>query len=270
MNLKNLARAVYARLPEGDLRHRLAAWLYRRMYRDAVADCRWEGGTMTVALREGVTVRSVRAFDPAPLAADFAGCALPAGAVVMDVGGNIGAVASYLALRVGPTGHVITFEPDPANLEILRRNLELNGATNVTVVEQGAWEEVGALEFRAGGNYTSSFVPTDYIEREPGRYTSVRVPVTTIDAVAAQLNLARLDLVKMDIEGSEGPALRGARRTLQRLRPDVIVETHIVRGHSTEGEVRTVLSEAGYADVRGEQHGADTSVVFARGRRQPS
>lgn len=269
MSLKNIARAIYARMPEGDLRHRLAAWVYRRMYRPALADCRWQGGVFSVCTREHIEVRSVRAFDPAPLVADFKDCSLPAGATVMDIGGNVGAVACYLAKRIGAQGRVISFEPDPANISIFRRNLELNGVANVTLVEQGAWSEEGALEFRAGGNYTSSFVPTDHIERAPTQYRTVRVPVTTMDAVAAQIGLERLDLVKMDIEGSEVQALHGARRMLLRLRPDVIVETHVVQGRSTEGEVRTALSEAGYADVRSHRHDADTSVVFARGRHSP-
>ena len=263
MSLKNLARSVRAALPDGPLRNRLAAAAYRVMYGRALADCAWRGGAFVVRTPDGTEVRSVREFDPAPLASDFASGAPGPGAVAMDVGGNIGAVASWLARRVGPAGRVVVFEPDAGNLAVLRRNLDLNGAANVDVIEKGAWESEGALEFHAGGNYTSSFRETDYVQQHPDLYQVVRLPVTTIDAEVARLGLQRLDLIKMDIEGSEGPALRGALATLRRLRPAVVVETHVVRGTPTLDEVRTVLRDAGYTDLR-VQPDPETPAVVAR------
>ena len=263
MSLKNLARSVRAALPEGPMRNRLAALAYRWMYRGRLADCAWRGDAFVVRTPDGTQVRSVREFDPAPLASDFAAGPPGPGAVVMDVGGTIGAVACWLAVRVGAAGRVIVFEPDAGNLETLRRNIVLNGVANVELIEKGAWESAGELEFHAGGNYTSSFRPTDYIEKRPDLYRVVRIPVTTIDAEVARLGLGRLDCIKMDIEGSEGPALRGARETLRRLRPAVIVETHRVEGRATLDEVREVLRDAGYADVR-VQPDDETPVVLAR------
>jgi hypothetical protein len=101
------------------------------------------------------------------------------------------------------------------------------------------------------------------VQQHPDLYRVVRLPVTTIDAEAARLGLPRLDLIKMDIEGSEGPALRGALATLRRLRPAVIVETHVVRGVPTLDEVRAVLRDAGYTDVR-VQPDPETPAVVAR------
>lgn len=264
MSLKNFARSVRAAMPDGPMRNRLAAAAYRIMYGRALAECAWRGNAFVVRTPDGTEVRSVREFDPAPLAADFAGGAPGPGSVVMDVGGNIGAVASWLARRVGPAGRVIVFEPDAGNLVTLRRNLALNGVANAEVVEKGAWESAGTLEFHAGGNYTSSFRETDYVRKRPDLYRVVSLPVTTIDAEVARLGLQRLDLIKMDIEGSEGPALRGARDTLRRLRPAVVVETHTVQGRPTLDEVRGVLGEAGYTDIR-VQPDEETPVVTARG-----
>ncbi|MBU4459814.1 MAG: FkbM family methyltransferase [Verrucomicrobia bacterium] len=263
MSLKNLARSVRAAMPEGALRNRLAALAYRVLYGRALAGCAWRDGAFVVRTPDGTEVRSVREFDPAPLADDFAAGAPGAGAVAMDVGGNIGAVASWLARRVGPSGRVVVFEPDAANLVTLRRNLVLNGVANVDVVEKGAWESAGVLEFHAGGNYTSSFRETDYVQKRPDLYQAVCLPVTTIDIEVARLGLARLDLIKMDIEGSEGPALRGARETLRRFRPAVVVETHTVQGRPTLDEVQSILREAGYTEIR-VQPDEETPVVTAR------
>jgi len=266
MNWKRLARAVHARLPEGPMRARLSAAAYRWLYRGRLALCAWRTGRFVVRTRDGVEVASVREFDPAPLAHDFDGIELPPGAVVLDVGANIGAVACWLARRVGPTGRIVVFEPDPANLAVLRRNVELNALDSVVIVERGAWESEGELEFLAGGGYTSSFCRTNYVDEHPERYRRVRVPVTTIDAEVERLALPRVDLIKMDIEGGEGPALRGARRTLERFRPAVVVESHIVEGRSTLPDIRSALQAAGYRQIE-VRPDPETSVVIARGER---
>lgn len=266
MNLKNLARRVYAHIPDGTLKNRLAAAAYRRMYGAALAECAWRGGEFVVRTPDGTAVRSVCAYDPAPLARDFADFAPGPDDVAMDVGGNVGAVAAWLSARVGPGGRVIAFEPDAVNREILLRNLALNGATNAEIIPRGAWEFDGELDFHAGGTYTSSFQSTDYIERNPDRYRIERIPVSAIDTEVARLGLTRLDLIKMDIEGSEGPALRGAMTTLRRFRPNVVVETHRVCGVLTLDEVLDALRAAGYDEPR-IQPDDETPAVFAAGLR---
>ncbi|MCX7819914.1 MAG: FkbM family methyltransferase [Kiritimatiellae bacterium] len=267
MNWKNLARAVHACLPEGPFRARLSALAYRWMYRSRLVDCRWIDGRFVVRTRDGIEVHSVREFDPAPLVNDFEREDVPPGAVALDVGANIGAVACWLARRVGSAGQVVVFEPDDTNLAVLRRNVELNAVENVVVVPRGAWDREGELEFLAGGGYTSSFCRTNYVARRPDHYRRVRVAVTTIDAEVRRLGLQRVDLIKMDIEGGEGPALRGARATLERFRPMVIVESHVVDGRSTLPEIREALAAAGYAELE-VRPDPETSVVIARGGRE--
>lgn len=263
MNWKRLARAIHGRLPDGPARARLSALAYRWMYRGRLADCAWRDGRFVVRTLDGTEVLSLREFDPAPLANDFDEATPVRGAVALDVGANIGAVACWLARRAGPEGRVVVFEPDPANLAVLRRNVQLNSLPNVDIVERGAWDQEGELEFLAGGGYTSSFCRTNYVAEHPDRYRRVRVPVTTIDAEVERRGLSRVDLIKMDIEGGEGPALRGARRTLERFRPTVIVESHIVENRSTLPDIREALEAAGYREI-GVRPDPETSVVIAR------
>jgi FkbM family methyltransferase len=262
MTWKDMARAARAALPAGPMRNRLAALAYRVAYGRSLSVCAWRGGRFVVRTADGVEVRSVVEFDPAPLVVDFGAQAPRPGEVALDVGANIGAVTCWMAARVGAAGRVTALEPDADNRAVLRRNLEANRVSNAAVVERGAWEAEGELEFHAGGAYTSSFLRTAYVERHPGRYRTVRVPVTTIDAEAERQGWSRLDLVKMDIEGSEGPALRGARRTLERFHPRLIVETHVVQGRATRDEVMVLLSAAGYRDIV-EQPGEQAPTLFA-------
>ena len=248
MSLKNLGRKIYQCIPDGVFRRHAAAWVYRRLHGDALADCCVVSGTFIVQTRDGVVVGSVVDFDPESLTADFT--AVPKAGVVMDVGGNIGAVAIYLAAKVGPAGQIIAYEPDERNLALFRRNLKANGSpAQVQLVPKGISDREGTLEFYSGGNYTSSFQKTDYIQRKVEKYNVVRIPVTTLDAEAARLNLTRLDFVKMDIEGSEVSALQGAHATLQRFHPPIIVETHIVNGQSTAAEVEKLLAQFGYRNI---------------------
>ena len=213
MSLKDLGRKIYSRIPDGAFRRRAAAFAYRRLYGADLAGCAVENGLFTVRTRDGVVVRSVKDFDPAALVADFVDLNLPPGGVVLDVGGNIGAVTLYLAAKVGPGGLVVAYEPDTSNLEIFRRNLVANGSpAQVQLVPKGVFDREGVLEFFAGGNYTSSFLKTNYVESEAGKYQVVNIPVTTLDAEVVRLDLKRLDFVKMDVEGAEVAALRGAHK----------------------------------------------------------
>jgi FkbM family methyltransferase len=263
MSLKDLGRKIYQRIPDGAFRRQAAAFAYRRLYGTALGGCCVEGGLFTVRTNDGVTVRSVKDFDPEALVADFVDVALPAGGVVMDIGGNIGAATVYLAAKVGAGGQVIAYEPDEGNLAIFRKNLAVNGTLpQVQLVPKGISDREGVLEFFAGGNYTSSLCKTNYVAGEAQKYHVVKIPVTTLDAETLRLGLTRLDFVKMDIEGSEVAALQGAKATLERFHPPLIVETHVVNGKSTADEVEALLRACGYRQLI-RQNLAETPAIRA-------
>lgn len=263
MSLKDLGRKIYQRIPDGAFRRHAAAFAYRRLYGKALAGCRVENGLFTVCTNDGVTVRAVKDFDPEALVADFVGVTLAPGAVVMDIGGNVGAASLYLAAKVGPGGQVLAYEPDEGNLDIFRRNLAANGnPPQVQLVPKGISDHEGVCEFFAGANYTSSLFMTNYVEQEQGKYHVVKIPVTTLDGETARLGLTRLDFVKMDIEGGEIGALKGGQATLKRFHPALIVETHIVNGQSTADEVEALLRACGYNNLV-RQNLAETPAIRA-------
>jgi len=132
------------------------------------------------------------------------------GATVVDVGANIGLYTLSVAARVGPHGRVLALEPDPAAARRLRENVELNDFRNVAVVEAAAADAGGALQLqRAGDSECSSLFETGL------EASSVAVRATTIDAEVERAGLARVDLLKLDVEGAELRALRGAERLLR-------------------------------------------------------
>jgi FkbM family methyltransferase len=135
------------------------------------------------------------------------------GSVVLDVGAHIGTHTLTLSRRVGPSGRVYAFEPVRKTYRELRRNLELNGITNVV-----------ALRYALGRGPASVIEMNPIHEGEEGG-TSVghggdRVELRTLDSFGFE----QVSLIKIDVEGFELPVLDGAEDTIRRNRPVLIVE----------------------------------------------
>jgi FkbM family methyltransferase len=130
------------------------------------------------------------------------------GQCFLDVGAHVGYYSLLGAWLVGESGRVVAVEPAPANLRHLRRNLDLNGLRNVTVVPLAATARRGPVGFAAAGEAQTPHAHLD----ETG---SLLVPGDALDAVLPAYGVARVDFAKFDIEGAEPEALAGAQRTLR-------------------------------------------------------
>jgi FkbM family methyltransferase len=139
------------------------------------------------------------------------------GDTVLDVGANIGAHTLWMARRVGPAGSVIAFEPQRAVFQTLCANMALNGMTNVdpywaAVGAQPGYVTVPRLDPTAAANFGA----TSLIWGHPGD----KVRMMSID----ELELSACRMIKVDVEGMELDALKGAEATISRLRPILYVE----------------------------------------------
>jgi FkbM family methyltransferase len=146
--------------------------------------------------------------------------AVHAGDTVLDCGANLGAF-TYTALRAGAK-LVIAIEPAPDNVECLRRTYvkEITEG-RVIVYPKGVWNKDDVLVLNDGGSsLDDSFVFHATVDK-----AGVRVPLTTIDKMAAELKLTRVDFIKMDIEGAERQALDGARQTISAFKPRMAIAT---------------------------------------------
>jgi FkbM family methyltransferase len=144
------------------------------------------------------------------------------GDIVLDAGAHSGGSARHM-LDLGAR-LVISVEPDASNLLVFRRNLASDiAAGRIIVIAKGVYDREGVLTFVKRENSWSG----EFHEAGDGHEGhGDALPVTTIDAIVAQLQLTRLDFIKMDIEGSEPAALRGARETLRRFKPRIAVGTY--------------------------------------------
>jgi FkbM family methyltransferase len=144
------------------------------------------------------------------------------GDVVVDVGGHVG-VFTDLALQRGAE-KVVAIEPEPGNFECLQRNFKREiEQGRVVLVQAGAWSKPGSITLRI--NNSNSGMPTMVLKSEESS-EEVQVPVRPLDDIVQELALSRIDLIKMDIEGAEAEALKGAASILRRFRPRVVLDSN--------------------------------------------
>lgn len=137
------------------------------------------------------------------------------GDCVLDVGAHVGYFTLLAARAVQPLGRVIAVEADPENAALLRDNVARNGYEQVQVVPKAVSNMPGEawLYASAHDNGRHSLYPI------PGtRRAGMRVEATTLDAILEAAGWPRVDLIKLDIEGSEAAALEGLQQFLARQR----------------------------------------------------
>jgi FkbM family methyltransferase len=144
------------------------------------------------------------------------------GQVALDIGANVGMHSVIMANRVGPTGHVVVFEPDPHPMGRLRRNLVLNGIDWVTTVEAAVSARSEVRNFYLHDDSIGNFANASLVAANVGKDTpSVQMPVVAIDEWLAQNPLPRVDLIKLLAQGEEYNALLGMRGLIERDRPKI-------------------------------------------------
>ncbi|MBU4612096.1 FkbM family methyltransferase [Achromobacter sp. GG226] len=138
---------------------------------------------------------------------------------VIDVGANIGYFTMLAAHLVGKEGRVCAFEPNARNVALLEASRRANDFAQVTVYPMGTSDQDGLLVLNSTySNGTTSTAPA-----ELEALTSARiVPAVQLDHLV--LHQQRTDFIKIDIEGAEYRALKGAEQILRRDKPIVVSE----------------------------------------------
>jgi FkbM family methyltransferase len=143
------------------------------------------------------------------------------GDVVIDVGAHVGAFTAQ-ALAHGASA-VVMVEPEPVNIECLRRNFAAEIASGrVILIAEGAWSSESTLKLFTG--LSNSGMNTMVLPEAGAGY--VEVKTRPIDQMVAIAGLTRVDFIKIDIEGAERDALKGAARTLARWKPRLMLDAY--------------------------------------------
>ncbi len=148
------------------------------------------------------------------------------GKTVYDIGGHIGLITMFFARKVGETGNIVTFEPNPRNYAAIVDHIKLNNFTNVKVIPMGVGHQKETLEFIVTGSArgTASVTKQQEYDRQDAQVELIEVD--SLDNQIADNNLPKPDFVKIDVEGLELSVLKGMSQTISDHKPELFVELH--------------------------------------------
>jgi len=172
---------------------------------------------------------------------DFA--QLQEGSIVLDLGAYSG-LSSILFSYLGKASRVIAVEADRANLTCIRKNVALYERITrgkIDVLYGAVWDSVGEIEFSSEGSMGSAAASIVGSRSGP----VVKVPTTTLSAIADDYGLERIDFIKCDIEGAEAVTFKQP-EFFAKFKPRIIIEVHPVGGALTSVACREILEPFGY------------------------
>jgi len=148
---------------------------------------------------------------------------LEPGMTVFDIGANCGQYTLLAAHAIGPNGSVHGFEPLPYTFEVLSENVRLNNLDNVILNQAALWKENSHLtlgrdpdKMASSGQWSAGYATIDP--------APVVVPAIRLDDYVRDHAITRLDMIKIDIEGSEPFVLEGGQETIARFKPMFLME----------------------------------------------
>jgi FkbM family methyltransferase len=193
---------------------------------DSLVTLAWRYGWITVPPHDTVIGRSLEVYGEwAQNEIDLLRSLTPEDGVVIDVGAFLGTHTIALAERVGARGRVLAFEPQPQIFELLLRNLTQNQVRNVEAKNCAAASKRQILSFpRLDLCARENFANTTIVKKAAAPLAALLVPAVMLD----EIEVARLDLIKIDAEGMEPQILEGAEAIVALHRPILYMECRSV------------------------------------------
>lgn len=169
------------------------------------------------------------------------------GDTVFDIGANIGTVSLVLSQIVGEAGRVFAFEP--VTVDVLQHNVKINKATNVEVIPSAVSNICGHTEIEIADRFLGSSITHEQSAHDRSPQLHMNVPVTTLDDFCARNKIDRVDFIKMNIEGAEEMALRGAKHTIMKDHPKWSVASNHIdhKGQRQHPALAKLLAANGYS-----------------------
>ena len=142
---------------------------------------------------------------------------LAPGSVFVDIGANVGWHTALASSIVGTDGLVYAIEPNPENARLIAHTIDHNRLSNVRLIPLALGETTGFYPYRSAIGSNGGFVGQGQYLLDP---RATIVPTIRFD----DLDIARVDVIKIDVEGAEPIVLRGAAATIERDHPVIIFE----------------------------------------------
>jgi len=239
--------SVYLRLPVKPFQGILSQIFlrYRRAGKDKVVITKVDGIKFSLDLNESIDSFIYHTGTYEPMTVAFANKYLKPGMTAFDVGANIGWYTLRFAGLVRENGRVIAFEPMSQAFLKLKSNVELNEFQNI-ILEKLALSDTtqeGQACFFHSWRLDVGGLPNTLDNEEA-------VSFVTLDEYVSGNHLDRIDLIKIDVEGYEHKVIQGGLKTIQRLKPTMIIEfnrPNLSRlGYSLDGLI-DLLGSLGYS-----------------------
>jgi FkbM family methyltransferase len=191
--------------------------------------------------------------------------ALPRGGVFVDVGANVGNFSLLAARRVGASGLVAAFEPNPETYARLLDHIAINHANGLVSFHAAVGAAPGSVDLVCTENSGLSHLGSGRVNERAAR----RVAQTTLDDSLPPLLRGRsIDLMKIDVEGAELGVLQGAEQLLlagriERLHVEICAEL-LGRFETTPEQIWRFMEERGYTARHRNAHAAIYDEIFER------
>ncbi len=165
-------------------------------------------------------------------------------AVVFDLGAYSGLTSILFDMALPNGGTIIAVEADKQNIETCSDNLAQyrdHSGRSIHLVHAAIWKDENGVVFSSEGNMGSSVLSVV----GSGRGTPIRVPSVTLEGLVKRFELARVDLIKCDIEGGE-TEIFDRPDFFAKYSPKIIIECHPINGVSTHSACASILEKYGY------------------------
>ncbi len=170
------------------------------------------------------------------------------GATVLDIGAHLGLMSAICAQLAGDKGHVYAFEPTPLTFGVLKKVTRMNDAQDIIhPVNKAVSNFTGELDFFVDENAGSN--ANSLVSRNDKNRNTRKTGVITIDDFVKEQRLTKIDLIKIDAEGSELDVLRGGMNSMLQFRPKMILALHpqlIKNNGQNAGDIYDLLGEMSY------------------------
>ena len=171
---------------------------------------------------------------------------LKPGDVFIDIGANIGLYSLYASKLLGKDGKVISFEPYLTNYNRLKKNVSLNQSENIVLEKLAIFQNKTQISMFYDDKEANHGMASSYLTEYS---CSEIVETVSLDVYLKNQSFTSIDLIKIDIEGGEYPALLGMKETLMKYQPKLLIEIDneiLINTPYTEQQIIHYLSELGY------------------------
>lgn len=222
-------RSVFARLRSVPI----VGWLLSRVIERVIRRSERLWIRLPSGLAMGLTIKVDPRFDIGylhgdhePWVQDLLRQHLQPGDSYFDIGAHVGFFVLCAATLVGENGRIVALEPDTLNFTSLLANVKRNGFQRVTALQAAAWSSTGTVRFgsppTASGRSEGRVTEKDFSTKQNSADDEYSVPALRLDDIPGPPP----SVIKMDIEGAETEACKGAKRLLTEQSTVWIVEAH--------------------------------------------